>query len=1192
VGALFLAALGGWTGAAAGPPRALPTAVDDPPDVVFRQIYWREKKPVIEVTTPPGPGRAVLEGAARLPAADWEERVVGHPAVAPAPLRFEDTPAAGQRAGFYRVRFENDGTLVSGRIRCLYNGYFLTVHPGKALAADSTADRYRLYVLHALLINPGDGRIAAVYPPLDDTPPGSGNGARPAASYPELTSKEHPPPPAMPGPTELLAWWRANGVAPALLEDVDFLDLQGAVATPGILDTHFHVTSWSKKIPDPGERFGFYADMSDPAYYLTPDGEARCTRGALWRVVADACAHLAAHDLPGNPDQPGIFLHGFLHARVDDPGPDGEPGPGEFLFSSDTPEGVASQPNPAYVLNRVGRPPSGTPAVPDDVCAPGGASLPPPDYPLDPALLVHTSGQMCWFNYALLEAFNQQEREFWGTAFDPLDIASVTPPAGPGDSWELRAAAGADWLANATPPFPVDLHLSGNVPEAWAPFQVTAIDPENAVFQADPLAPEALSLLTNALPSRLELIPFYRTIPEDIPPDEWAAAAAFHHVTPATEGPAPGHWDPHHPYESNWYSGPERGLVQYAPDAAGHWHPTGRAEHYVMRDLLASVVIPEPTVADCIHFRRNLARWCHRHGITAVNDILFYRRRSNPQEFQAYQALSYDHQLAGDDAFFLETGLDPAVPTGRFFLRVGLYYYLENADQISAILDLARPAGGPNDNDLLRPPARHPEAPGWVRWLGWKIQFDGGTGARTLLSNAPLAKPETANPWPMTAEDGRSVTNRNHSFGLSTMTNDPEQVFDSRESAALYWLVRESDPASPWRNPRLRHNWTLLKAGLANWIGQSVKEEILADDLRRLNHVNMTNPPAADPAQPDPAARMAEKVRLLFEQVNSAYQRTLDALARIWKEQSESDVPAAVAAHCIGDAAVDLWVRAIGQIQSEVAHLPADPADLPAHWRAVVPDAATLAALDRSFVNRRYRVEHLLNVTPYVINRLRHPADGIDAHTTPATRNVCFSTQPSLLLLDGLQIATGVFPQDQELWELPHPGQPNFWGPLPALPRSPHHMPCPLYLRDDVPFCLNTDPPAVRDPRPALTVLAAVARTPVQLDPEHWLDQSADPPPDYPRDYLVGRVYPPLGKVAGAGANPMQLTVEQALCAMTWWGAYVSGQETELGALAPPPETGAAGWFADLVVWQANPPATPNRESPSSTISSRSSDRP
>jgi predicted amidohydrolase YtcJ len=69
----------------------------------------------------------------------------------------------------------------------------------------------------------------------------------------------------------------------------------------------------------------------------------------------------------------------------------------------------------------------------------------------------------------------------------------------------------------------------------------------------------------------------------------------------------------------------------------------------------------------------------------------------------------------------------------------------------------------------------------------------------------------------------------------------------------------------------------------------------------------------------------------------------------------------------------------------------------------------------------------------------------------------------------------------------------------------------------------------------------------------------------------VGKVYPPFGLVAGATTNPLQLTIEQALAAMTFWGAYMANMEAEAGALAVPAGAGQPGWFADLVVWRYNP---------------------
>jgi predicted amidohydrolase YtcJ len=133
-------------------------------------------------------------------------------------------------------------------------------------------------------------------------------------------------------------------------------------------------------------------------------------------------------------------------------------------------------------------------------------------------------------------------------------------------------------------------------------------------------------------------------------------------------------------------------------------------------------------------------------------------------------------------------------------------------------------------------------------------------------------------------------------------------------------------------------------------------------------------------------------------------------------------------------------------------------------------------------------------------------------------------------------------------------------------------MPCPVFSAHDIPFTLNTDPPSIRDPRPALTVVAAVARTPVEIDPTRWLDQDEPTPSVRPADYLVHRVEAPLGLTPDSPTNPMCLTVEQALAAMTFWAAYVSRQEDEIGAIAvPAPGSDLPGWHADLVVWAANP---------------------
>lgn len=77
----------------------------------------------------------------------------------------------------------------------LYNGYFLTVDPKRALSAISTNDRYRLYVLNALLVNPASGRIAAIWPPFRGDFPGETNVARHISEVPEL-AYENPPSPS------------------------------------------------------------------------------------------------------------------------------------------------------------------------------------------------------------------------------------------------------------------------------------------------------------------------------------------------------------------------------------------------------------------------------------------------------------------------------------------------------------------------------------------------------------------------------------------------------------------------------------------------------------------------------------------------------------------------------------------------------------------------------------------------------------------------------------------------------------------------------------------------------------------------------------------------------------------------------------------------------------------------------------
>ncbi len=271
----------------------------------------------------------------------------------------------------------------------------------------------------------------------------------------------------------------------------------------------------------------------------------------------------------------------------------------------------------------------------------------------------------------------------------------------------------------------------------------------------------------------------------------------------------------------------------------------------------------------------------------------------------------------------------------------------------------------------------------------------------------------------------------------------------------------------------------------------------------------------------------------------------------------------------MGDAGVDLYVGAVKQLKADVETLPSTWEALPEHWRAALPADADLSRIRRYFRNERFRVEHLMNVSSRAIQDIRG-AGGLDEATTPDARNVVFSTEPAIVGLDGESMAI-LLPASQELWEIPHDGPFDVWLGEPAAPRSAHGFPFAMAVDQDIPVALNTDPPSVRDPRPAFTLIGAVARTPFERDPEHWLDQTGTTPATYPVDYLLGKAYGPWGLTA-AGANPMALTMEQALGGMTFWGAYAAGWEDRLGAFAlPPPGSDSPGYFADAVVWMSNP---------------------
>jgi len=1040
------------------------------------------------------------------------------------------------------------------RITALYNGYLVTVDPQLALAAESTNDRYRLYVLHAVLIDPDSGRIAAIFPALGEPAFPGGAVAHPISAYAALPTSESPPNPGI-SADQLRTYWQRAGVDEDLLTGAEWIDLGGAVATAGLTDTHFHVSSWSKKLPAEGERFGYYADLSNPTYYIdTSDWTRTCARDAMWRIVADANRHLV------DSGDDGIFLHGYIYSEIDS----GSGGAlqAAYLYSS-APSCEEATPNPVYLINRVGAEIVNPPA---DPCVSDPGTWPPVDYAMLPALLVQTSGQSCWYNSALLTGYNEMQTTR-GASVPSVALDSVASTGSPdGATWTLSMTSGtadAQVYFNARTPYQVDVvvNTAGQDGTMTVPFDVIATDSSRSVLTAQAMIPELATVALTGPVTSLQIKPFYRPIVTCIPKEKWDTAAAFWGETPVTDPVAYGAWDPRDPYATNWYNGSKRGLIQYFFDpSAQAWRPTGYAEHYPMRDALATVVINPPTVAELMEQRRRTATWCHRHGLTLVNDIMFYRRDGDASEFKACEALSYDH--TGDADFFARIGLDPSVATGNLNLRVGLYYYVETGDDVGESVRLAHDATNGSDVDRLRAASSSPEYPGWVRWLGWKLQLDGAAVTRNSFTNAPLAKSRRTDPLTVGNEFGNQVTFQDHSYGLLTMTEIQEQVLTSRETAALYWLVRESDPASPFKNPRVTHDWSGLGKGVVNFLGVSLSTPALTTDFGKLDHVSLSD------AQ---ATQLAVKVSTVVEQVNDAWERTLAAIIRIWFERSQSptglpEMPSQTACHNSGDGAVDLWARAIKQLKDDVENLPTSWEELPAHWQAVIPKTADLAAIRRSFQGERFRIEHLPYISGFMLEDIKG-AGGIDETSTFPDRNVVVSLQPAILAIDG---GTGSgYPVAQELWPIPQTTNP--WGGLPALPR--YHLTDALttFVAQDIPMTLNTDPPAMRDPRPALTVLGAVTRTPIEVDPTHWADQIGPEPDVRPPDYMAGKVYGPFGYLEGSDSNPLQLTIEQTLAAMTFWGAYAANMESEAGAIAVPTEAGQPGWFADLVVWRVNP---------------------
>lgn len=1049
------------------------------------------------------------------------------------------------------------------RVRCLYNGYFLTNHPRKAVAADSTADRHRLYVLHALLIHPYTGRIIGTYPAMEGTPSPSNPVAKTLAEYPALAMMEHPPAPEL-TPQILAAYWQARGVPEGLLTGGQWVDLQGAVATPGLIDGHFHVTSWSRKLPPEGEQFGYWADVSDPKYYVNPgDFSRKCLREAMWLIVADANTFL--RDVGRNQ----IILHGYTGTSTEEFNLDISQTAFLYKRTASSTERVF---DPNYLLNRIGAIPAGPFTIPSNICESDPATWPTQDYLTYPAEMIHTSGQSCWFNSALLEAFNLEARTVTAFSFGEVDLLEILPPASGSTEWSLRVQTGTPaftQLASQNWPMAVDVVLHQTSPSGTAtvPVIISSLDAGTGILKGKLVLADTLAEFSVPYSSR-SIIPFYRPIVESIPVADWNAAAAYYGKAPGTDPLGSGYWDPHNPYGTNWYNASDRGISQYFLDSTAQaWRPTGYAEHYVMRDMLMNYAAVPQDVEQSMQNRRNLAPWCHRHGLTGTQDIMFYRREDNLAEFLACEGLSYNHRIPGGESYYNESGIPYANATGGLNLRIGLYYYIENAGEVAEQLKLSEESAQRRDVLRLRPPAAHPESPGWLEWTGWKLQMDGGPGSRTFFSSAPFPKTRKTESTVTPIEGGGSVTFMNHSFGLLVTSNIPESELSSRETGILYWLVRESDPASVFYTGAMTGNYAFLTKGVMEWLGQTVDPAALSSDLTHLVHVT-----GGTQAQRD---QLASKITTVLSQAKDAWKQTLMPLVRVWYETSRRSslslpTPSQFVCHCVGEGGVDIYVGAVKQLKTDLENFPATWAELPDYWRAVVPADADLSLIRRQFDNERYRIEHLMNVSCRMIKDIQGTG-GINAGTTADARNIVCSIQSAITTLDGAMLRT-LLPAGQELWTIPHDDPPGIWLGEPVYPRAEHGLPSPLFVQQDIPVALNTDPPAVRDPRPALTLIGAVARTPIERDPEHWLDQTSGDPQTYPLDYLVGKAYQPWGLLVGTNTNPMALTLEQALTVMTFWGAYIAKWEDRLGAFAlPPAGSEDLGYFADVAVWAANP---------------------
>jgi len=125
-----LAALGG-----------LPIAAEDRP--IIRETTATQSNLTVVVALSTNSTRATIETNDRLGQARGDPRRCTGLLAGQGPGSIRAWPGTQSGSSLRRCAASADNSYSALRLRVLHNGYFLTVDPGKALAPDSTADRYR-----------------------------------------------------------------------------------------------------------------------------------------------------------------------------------------------------------------------------------------------------------------------------------------------------------------------------------------------------------------------------------------------------------------------------------------------------------------------------------------------------------------------------------------------------------------------------------------------------------------------------------------------------------------------------------------------------------------------------------------------------------------------------------------------------------------------------------------------------------------------------------------------------------------------------------------------------------------------------------------------------------------------------------------------------------------------------------------